>query len=104
MSKTVSQRIAGLIEQRGLKVRAVARLAGLDETVVREAMKGGNPTARTIEKIAAALGVDPATLMSDNADISADETELLDVFRDLPESQQAAFLQLARSMRTAEEP
>ncbi len=59
-------RLRALRTERGFSQESLAHVAGLDRTYVNSAEAGRrNVTLRTIYRLAAALGVDPAELVSD---------------------------------------
>ena len=60
------RRLRTLRLQRGLSQEQLASLAGLDRTYVSSCEAGRrNATIRTIDRLSAALDIDPAALVSD---------------------------------------
>ena len=58
-------RIDELLEERGIRKADLARKTGLTQSNLNSAIKGGNPTIGTLEKIAKALGVEVYELLTD---------------------------------------
>lgn len=58
-------RIDELLEKRGIRKADLARKTGLTQSNLNSAIKGGNPTIGTLEKIAKALGVEVYELLTD---------------------------------------
>lgn len=54
-----------LIAKRQLSIEKLAAEAGVSPDVIYKAMKGRRPTLATIGKLAAALGVEPEDLLSE---------------------------------------
>jgi len=67
-------RLRGLRSDRGLSQEKLGELAGLDRTYISQAEAGRrNVTLATIHKLARALGVDPADLVSREAPPGQDQ-------------------------------
>ena len=66
---TIQDTLRALMEPRGFNQKSLAVAAGLNETAVRDILKGKskNPTGRTLNALAGALGVDVADLMGAGA-------------------------------------
>ncbi len=61
-----ARRLRHMRKQRGLSQEQLAALAGLDRTYVSSCEAGRrNATSRTIDRLSAALEIDPAALVSD---------------------------------------
>lgn len=58
-------RIDELLEERGIRKADLARKTGLTQSNLNSAIKGGNPTVGTLEKIAKALEVEVYELLTD---------------------------------------
>jgi transcriptional regulator with XRE-family HTH domain len=66
-------RLHALRQERGLSQEGLAAVAGLDRTYVSSCEAGRrNVTLRTIYRLAAALEVDPAELVSDRGEATSD--------------------------------
>lgn len=99
MSESLSERLERLMTERAISRKALSARAGLNETAVRDIMeRNGNPTLKTLQKLATALGVDTSTLISDLTDLTEDEAELLRKFRALSATQKAIVAGVAENM------
>ena len=58
-------KITSLMFERGLTIRGLAQKAGLTETTAAKAIRGSQSNARTIGKLAAALGVKGEEILLD---------------------------------------
>ena len=58
-------RIDELLEERGIRKADLARKTGLTQSNLNSAIKGGNPTVGTLEKIAKAMEVEVYELLTD---------------------------------------
>jgi transcriptional regulator with XRE-family HTH domain len=63
-----SDAVQALIDEQGVTQVELARLAGLHPDTVRHVIHGGHCSTETLEKIAAALGVDISELFGPPAD------------------------------------
>ena len=110
MNESMANKIRTLRQERGLTLEQVADVVGVGKSTVRKWETGmiANMRRDKIADLAKALGTTPAYLMgwddqeeqspspSDPA-LTEGETELLDLFRRIPESQQQMVLQMIRA-------
>jgi transcriptional regulator with XRE-family HTH domain len=101
MNETLSQRLERLMAARGISAKALSLKANVNETAVRDIMKRtGNPTLRTLQSLADALGVDVAVLVSDVADLSLEEAEFIRRLRELNSGQRTLVRGVADGLMT----
>ena len=69
---TLARRLQVEIDTRGINAKELSTLAGLNETAVRDILKGRsrNPRSDTVEKLAAALGLNSWELLTETASVA----------------------------------
>lgn len=99
----VADNIAAEMARRGMNAAQLGRDAGLNLTGVYDILSGksNNPRLDTIQKIATALGVSPASLMSERQ-AEAVRTDIMDALEQLPEQELQRVLVIARAIRDSQ--
>ena len=110
MNESMANKIRTLRQERGLTLEQVADVVGVGKSTVRKWETGmiANMRRDKIADLAKALGTTPAYLMGwDDQEeqrpspsepaLTEGETELLELFRRIPESQQQMVLQMIRA-------
>jgi transcriptional regulator with XRE-family HTH domain len=93
------QKVERLMKEQGWSARALSRAAGLNDTAVHDILKKNRSVRMSsIEGIAAVLKVDIAFLLSDTADLSADESEFVRVLRLATPAQKALLRAMAEQL------
>lgn len=92
-----------LLEERGMSIRQFAMMAGVPYTTMYDVAHGkrsvGNLTVSTARSIADALGMSIEQLLNDEPPtLTANEAELLAIFRSLPPYAQRMLLAMARNV------
>jgi transcriptional regulator with XRE-family HTH domain len=93
------------MEAKGIGPKALSLKAGLNETYVRDLLKGRslNPRQSHLQKLAEGLDCGVSDLTGESATVPA-ERELLAAFRSTDEQGQAMMLRLGRSLRRDDPP
>ena len=99
----LGHRIKELRIQRGLSQAELGKRIGVTASAVSqlESKEVGGLKGSTLVRLAEALGVEPAGLMSDSApqlSIAPDEAELLAVYRSLPYGHRVLALRVLRAL------
>jgi transcriptional regulator with XRE-family HTH domain len=99
----VADNIAAEMARRGMNAAQLGRDAGLNLTGVYDILSGksNNPRLDTIQKIATALGVSPASLMSERQ-AEAVRSDIMDALEQLPEQELQRVLVIARAIRDSQ--
>lgn len=93
------------MQEQGWTARSLSRAAGLNDTAIHDLLKRHRSVRMSsIEAIAAVLKVDIAYLLSDTADLSADESEFVRVLRKATPAQKALLRAMAEQLVTAPQP
>ena len=99
MSDGWKKRLETAMEARGFSMKSLSLAAGLGETFVRDALKRDRrPTVDKLGKLADALGVPLASLVSDADALSGEEAELVERFRSIPPEDRSRILDLVRRL------
>ncbi|VXC86976.1 conserved hypothetical protein [Enterobacterales bacterium 8AC] len=92
----ITQRLAELIGTKHISKADMARIAGVSRSSVNGWFKRGSISKESASKLSAATGVSLAWLLGDDSvesrDLSQDEMRLLDLYRKLPDAEQANML------------
>lgn len=96
----IAANLAQLMVQRGLNNRSLADRSGLNETAVRDILKGRskNPTIGTLSKMADALNVPLESLWGVTEDDRISFLALMRELRDLDDEKLTALAHVARQM------
>lgn len=99
MRTSLGERLAALRQAAGLSRRQLASLAGLADRHIGDIESGRlSPTLRTIERLASALGCEPADLLAGESRppsmLAEEELRLLAVWRTLDRPRRQALLTL----------
>ncbi len=99
----VADNVAAEMARRGMNAAQLGRDAGLNLTGVYDILSGksNNPRLDTIQKIATALGVSPASLMSERQ-AEAVRSDIMDALEQLPEQELQRVLVIARAIRDSQ--
>lgn len=98
LMQTIRHNLQRQMDECGVNAAELARRSRLNPTAVYDILKGKirNPRVDTIEKVAAALGVSPLTLMQEENDRKAQEA-MMRVFLALPSVEQDRLLTTAQA-------
>lgn len=98
MMRLLSQNIERLLDQRQMSMNELSKRAGLGQTGIADILSGKVRSTRleTVEKIAGALGVTVADLLSPAARAAA-EREMLAAFLKLPAEDQDRLIKTAEA-------
>ena len=97
LNMTIANRINMALEFRGMTAADLSRRTGIDETSLSNYRKGKYaPRQDRIYLISQALNVKPSWLMGFDADPTAADTAITDLFEKLPEEQQRQVLDYIR--------
>jgi len=103
-----SERLEGRMRDRNMSQSELARRVGVSQQAIWKLVNGSSRTSGRIGRIARELGTTPAWLEGETDDpdadapaepeLTPDQRELVECFEELPESEQAALLQIAKAM------
>lgn len=104
----IGRRIQTRLWQLGMSQSELARRVGLNQSTVNGLIHGGQVSTTKLPHIARELGTTPAYLTGETDDpdqdapdapeLSSEERDLIDAFRDLPPDDRASLLRIARSL------
>lgn len=101
-TQTLGQLLAEFMERESLTLQAMAERAGLGVATIaalRSGSRGKRPQPHTVDKLAQALGRDPAEIWAViDVDAGARERSLIDAFRCLDEHGKAEIERVMRKL------
>ena len=113
MSESMAQRIRNLRKEKGLTLEQVANIVGVGKSTVRKWETGmiANMKRDKIASLAKALGTTPEYLMGwdennnspSELQLTEGEKALLDLFKKVPEDQQALVLKMIQAALKSQE-